>query len=280
MTQSPGHSITQSPHHEITQCYLDSHCHLDDSDFDADRDEVIARARAAGVGTMMNIGGAGGPDVLGAALSIAETHEGVFATAGIHPHEAIQAQEKHYGQLREFARHKKFLAIGEIGLDYHYDHSPRDVQRDVFIRQLELARELKLPIVIHCREAWPDLAEIIDVHWKSVGLGGILHCFGGERADAFKFLDWGFLVSFAGNLTFKKAENLRQAAREIPPGRLLTETDSPYLAPVPLRGKRNEPANVVEVTRTLANLHQLSPEEMGRQTIQNFFGFFGLSNRP
>lgn len=261
----------------IAQTFLDSHCHLDDSDFDGDREEVIARARTAGVGTMMTIGGAAGPDAMAAALQIANDHDGIFAAAGIHPHEAVKAEEKHYGQLREFACHQKFLAVGEIGLDYHYDHSPRDVQKTVLIRQLELARELKLPIVIHCREAWADLAELISANWKSAGLGGILHCFGGGRADAFKFLDWGFLVSFAGNVTFKKAENLREAAKEIPLDRLLTETDSPYLAPVPLRGRRNEPANVVEVTRALASLRNLSAEEMGERVNHNFARFFHLA---
>jgi TatD DNase family protein len=261
----------------MAQSFLDSHCHLDDADFDADRDAVIARARAAGVGTMMTIGGAGGPDTMAAALEIAEAHDGILATAGVHPHEAIKAEEKHYDELRNLASRPKFLAIGEIGLDYHYDHSPRDVQQRVFIRQLELAREVKLPIVIHCREAWPDLTDLIHTHWRTSGLGGILHCFGSEREDAFKFLDWGFLISFAGNVTFKKAENLRVVVKEIAPDKLLTETDSPYLAPVPQRGKRNEPAYVVEVTRSLAALHNLSVEEMGAQVIQNFSQFFRLS---
>jgi TatD DNase family protein len=268
--------MTQIPDLPIHQTFLDSHCHLDDSDFDADREAVIARASAAGLGAIMTIGGAAGPDVMGAALEIAESHERIYAAAGIHPHEAIQAREEHYNNIRQFALRKKFLAVGEIGLDYHYDHSPRDVQHRVFIRQLELARELRLPIVIHCREAWPDLAGLVDAHWQSAGLGGILHCFGGELADARKFLDWGFLVSFAGNLTFKKAENLRQVAKEIPLDRLLTETDSPYLAPVPLRGKRNEPANVVEVARTLAGLLNISSEEMGQQVLQNFFRLFHI----
>ena len=269
--------MTQSPDSPNTQCFLDSHCHLDDADFAADREEVINRARAAGVGIMMAIGGAGGPDTMSTGLQIAEAHDNIYATAGVHPHEAIKAEEKHFDELRGLANHARFLAIGEIGLDYHYDHSPRDVQQRIFIRQLELAREVKLPIVIHCREAWPDLTDLINTHWRASGLGGILHCFGGAREDAFKFLDWGFLISFAGNLTFKKAENMRVVAKEIAADKLLTETDSPYLAPVPLRGKRNEPANVVEVTRALATLHNLSPEEMGAQVIQNFFRFFHLS---
>ncbi|MHB8654438.1 MAG: TatD family hydrolase [Terriglobia bacterium] len=268
--------MTQSPDHSITQLFLDSHCHLDDADFDADRDAVITRARAAGVRYLMTIGGAAGPDTMETALRIAADQDGIFAAAGIHPHDAIKVEEKHYNQLREFAGHQKFLAVGEIGLDYHYDHSPRDAQKRVFIRQLELAREVKLPIVIHCREAWADLTEIIRDHWQAAGLGGILHCFGGECEDATKFLDWGFLISFAGSVTFKKAENIRDVAKLIPLDRLLTETDSPYLAPVPLRGKRNEPANVVETTRALATLHSLSLDEMGRQVVQNFAGFFKL----
>jgi len=268
--------MTQSPNRPITQFFLDSHCHLDDSDFDGDREDVIARARAAGVRYLMTIGGAGGPDTMAAGLEIAEAHEGVFAAAGVHPHSAFKAEDKHFEKLKNLASHPKFLAIGEIGLDYHYDHSPREVQQNIFIRQMEIAREVKLPIVIHCREAWADLTELIREHWQAAGLGGILHCFGGEREDAFKFLDWGFLISFAGNVTFKKTENLRAVAKGIAPCKLLTETDSPYLAPVPWRGKRNEPANVVEVTRALAALHNLSAEEMGSQAIQNFCRLFHL----
>lgn len=256
--------------------FIDSHCHLDDSDFDADREAVITRARDAGVRYLMTIGGAAGPDTMDEALRLADQHEGIFAAAGIHPHEAGKAEAKHFNQLQEWATNPKFLAVGEIGLDYHYDHSPRQVQKDVLVRQLDLAREIRRPIVIHCREAWTDLSEIIAAHWQANGLGGILHCFGGERDDARRFLDWGFLVSFAGNVTFKKAENLRAVAKEIPLNRLLTETDSPYLAPTPHRGKRNEPANVVHVTRALADIHNLSGEEFGRQTIENFSRFFRL----
>jgi TatD DNase family protein len=257
--------------------FVDSHCHLDDPDFDSDREAVIARARAAGVRYLMTIGGAAGPDAMEAALTIAARHEGVFAAAGVHPHEASKAEDRHFDQLRKWAGHPKFLAVGEIGLDYHYDHSPRETQKKVFIRQLELAREIKRPIVIHCREAWDDLGEIIEAHWSrsaGSGLGGILHCFSGGREDASKFLDWGFLVSFAGTITFKKADDLRAVAAQIPLDRLLTETDSPYLAPVPHRGKRNEPAYVVEVTRALAALHNLSPEELGSRAVQNFVRFF------
>ena len=268
---------------------VDSHCHLDDSAFDADRDAVIERARAAGLKYLLTIGGAAGPDRLRGALEIAERHEWIYAAAGVHPHEAAKAAESHFAELRELARHPKFLAIGEIGLDYYYDHSPREVQKQVLVRQLGLARELGLPVIIHCRDAWADLREIIRTHWAAPGgsaggpeaagagaRGGILHCFTGTREDASELMDLGFLVSFAGNVTFKKSEGLRAVAREIPLDRLLTETDSPYLAPAPHRGTRNEPAYVREVTRELAALRGLSEEGMGEQALANFTRFFRL----
>ena len=179
--------------------------------------------------------------------------------------------------LRKTAVQPKVLAVGEVGLDYHYDNSPPEVQRDVLVRQLQLAQELKLPVVIHCRDAWRDLREIIAARWRATGLGGILHCFSGNREDTVAFLDWGFLISFAGNLTFKKAQSLRAVAREVGLDRLLTETDSPYLAPVPYRGKRNEPSYVREVTRELGALHNLTEEELGEQVIRNFTRFFHLA---
>lgn len=256
---------------------LDSHAHLDDGTFDADREAVIERARAAGLRYILAISGGSGPDDLASAVPIAEKHDWIYATVGIHPHEAQKAAEHHFEQLRGAVRDPKVIGVGEIGLDYRYEHSPRAVQRSVLIRQLEVAQEIKLPIVVHCRESWDDLRELIREHWQSYGLGGILHCFSGTREDAFNFLDWGFLISFAGNLTYKKADDLRAVACAIPLGRLLTETDSPYLAPVPYRGKRNEPAYVREVTHALAALRDLSEEEMGRQALENFQRFFRLS---
>ncbi|PYV05404.1 MAG: TatD family deoxyribonuclease, partial [Acidobacteria bacterium] len=243
------------------------------------------RARGAGLKYLLTIGGAGGPDRLSEAVRIAERHEWIYAAAGVHPHEAAKARDSHFDELRELAAHPQLVAIGEIGLDYYYDHSPRDVQRQVLIRQLKLARELDLPVIIHCRDAghcrdaWTDLREIVRAHWAPApgASRGILHCFTGTREDAFELMDFGFLVSFAGNVTFKKAENLRAVAREIPLDCLLTETDSPYLAPAPYRGKRNEPAYVREVTRAVAELHSLSEEEMGRRAVQNFARFFGLN---
>lgn len=260
----------------MIESFVDSHCHLDDSDFDADRDSVIERARAAGLKYLVTIGCGKGPDDLDVGIPIAARHEWIYTTAGIHPHEAARAEERHFEKLQLTASKPKVIAVGEIGLDYHYDHSPREIQKQVLIRQLEIARAVKLPIVIHCRDAWADLGEIVRVHWRSSGLGGILHCFTGRREEAFRFLDWGFLISFAGTVTFKKAEDLRDAARSIPLDRLLTETDSPYLAPVPQRGKRNEPAFVIEVTRALAALRNVSSEEMGAQAIANFERFFHL----
>jgi TatD DNase family protein len=257
--------------------HVDSHAHLDDPDFNADRTAVIERARAAGLRYLLTVGGGTGPDNLEAPVALAERHHWIYATVGIHPHDAMHFGEHHAERIRQLAQHSKVLAIGEIGLDYYRDHSPREIQKRVLIRQLELAREAGLPVVIHCRDAWPDLTEIIQAHWKSSGLGGILHCFSGTRRDALKFLDWGFQVSFAGNVTYKKAENLREAAREIPLDRLLTETDCPYLAPVPYRGKRNEPAFVVEVARTLAAIRNLRVEEFGEIVVRNFERFFGIA---
>jgi len=263
----------------MDQFLVDSHAHLDDPQFEADRDAVVERARGVGLRYLLAAGGGTGPERLGASLEIAEHYDWVYATVGLHPHDARHWRETHLDEIRTLARRPKVVAIGEIGLDYYYDHSPRQVQKQVLIQQLELAREARLPVVLHCRDAWPDLREIIEAHWRASGLGGILHCFSGTREDAFQFLSWGFLVSFAGNLTFKKADGLRAMAREIPLHRLLTETDSPYLAPVPYRGKRNEPAYVREVTRVLAGVRGLSEEEMGEQAVQNFAGFFRLESR-
>lgn len=255
---------------------LDSHAHLDDSDFDPDREAVIERARAAGVRYLLSVGGGTGPQNLESSLRVAERYDWMRVTVGVHPHEASHFQETHAEQIRKLAAHPKVVAIGEIGLDYYYDHSPREVQKEVLIRQFELAREAGLPVVIHCRDAWADLSELVRTHWQSSGAAGILHCFTGTFEDARRFLDWGFLVSFAGNLTFKKAEDLRAVARQIPLESLLTETDCPYLAPVPHRGKRNEPALVREVTRELAALRGSTEQEMGEVAVRNFRRFFHL----
>ncbi len=257
---------------------VDSHAHLDFPQFDADRAEVLDRARQAGVLLLLAIGSGPGPEKLDAALPFAEQHDWIYSTVGIHPHEARLATDEHFEQLDRLARHARVIAWGEVGLDYHYDHSPRDVQQRVFRRQLEQARVAKLPIIIHCREAWPACLDILEQDWHSSGLGGILHCFSGDLQEAKKGIEMGFLVSFAGNLTYPKAQGLRDVARALPMDRLLIETDAPFLAPQPHRGRRNEPAYVAEVARTLANVRDLAPDEVAAVTAANFRRFFRLGD--
>ncbi len=256
---------------------IDSHAHIDFPQFADDRDAMLERARAAGVTTLLAIGTGPGPEKLDAALPFAERHDWIYTTVGIHPHEAKEVAPQHLDQLARLAKHPKVVAWGEIGLDYHYDHSPRDVQHRVFRDQMALAREAKLPIIIHCRDAWSDCLNLIEENWRSSGLGGILHCFSSTLGDARRGIDMGFLISFAGNATYPKAQNLRDIAKALPLENLLIETDAPYLAPQPYRGKRNEPAYVVEVARTLASVRNLPPEEVAAATAANFRRFFGLA---
>jgi TatD DNase family protein len=246
---------------------VDSHCHLDDPRFDQDREETIGRARAAGVETMMAIGTGEGPPDLEAGLRLAEQYPFIYASVGVHPHDASKATEKTFARLRELAAHSKVLAIGEIGLDYHYDFSPREVQRAVFTRQLEIAQETEKPIVIHTREAWQDTLELVGKRWNG---GGIMHCFTGGEREAEEALALGFHLSFGGVLTFPKAQNIREAARMTPANRLLVETDCPYLAPAPHRGKRNEPAFLTETVQRLAEVRRQSPGEIAALTTANF----------
>jgi TatD DNase family protein len=246
---------------------VDSHCHLDDPKFDPDREETIARARAAGVETLMAIGTGQGPPDLEAAIRLADRYLFIYATVGVHPHDASKATEETFASLRRLARHPKVRAIGEIGLDYHYDFSPRDVQRAVFTRQLEIAAEIQKPIVIHTREAWADTLALLGENWRG---GGIMHCFTGGPREAEEALALGFHLSFGGVLTFPKAENVREAARLAPPDRLLVETDCPYLAPAPHRGKRNEPAFMTETVRRLAEVRGQPVEEISSLTSANF----------
>ncbi|HYO62283.1 MAG TPA: TatD family hydrolase [Pyrinomonadaceae bacterium] len=259
--------------------FVDSHAHIDGEEFDADRDEVVARARAAGVRALLNVG-TGDPHGgnLERAVEVAESYEGVWAAVGVHPHDARlfdgAAEERLVSLVR---RSSRVVAWGEIGLDYHYDNSPREVQQEVFARQLRLAREAGLPVVIHSREAGEDTARILREELAGAPRGGVMHCFGGGPALAEAALELGFMLSFAGNVTFKKAEPLREVARVVPLERLLVETDCPYLAPVPLRGRRNEPAFVVETARFLASLRGLEAAELGRQTAENFARLFGLT---
>jgi TatD DNase family protein len=262
---------------------VDSHAHLEGEQFDADREQMLSRAREAGVQTIVAIGSGTGPGSLDCGIKLAEQYDFIYATIGIHPHEAKLGTESDFQELEQLAKRPKVIACGEIGLDYYYDHSPRDVQQQVFLKQMELAKKAKLPIVIHCRplqdsdNAWDDCLSLINEHWAPSGLGGVLHCFTSTWAHAKRALDMGFMISFAGNVTFPKAQQIRDAAKEVPLDRMFIETDSPFLAPVPNRGKRNEPAFVKEVARQLGELRGLSTEEMGRQTAHNFYKFFKLA---
>jgi TatD DNase family protein len=246
---------------------VDSHCHLDDEQFAADREAVIERALSAGVGRMLAIGTGDGPPDLAVAVRLADAYPFFYATVGVHPHNASQVAPETYDQLRDLLAHPKVVAMGEIGLDYHYDFSPREVQREVFVRQLALAREAGKPVSIHTREAWEDTMDLLREHWTG---GGILHCFTGTPEQAREALDLGFHLAFGGVLTFPKAQAVREAAAITPDDRLLVETDAPYLAPVPRRGKRNEPAFLVETVKKLAEVRGASPEQIARITTANF----------
>lgn len=249
---------------------IDSHCHLDSPEFDADRDAVIERAFEAGVEHMVAIGTGSGPPDLEAGVRLAEKYPAFYATVGVHPHDAAKAAPADLERLAGLLQHPKVIATGEIGLDYHYDFSPRDVQQKVFIEQMAIAAAAKKPIVIHTREAWDDTLALIEKYWKPYGLPGIMHCFSGGPAEAERALELGFYLSFGGILTFPKALDVQAAAKRAPRDRILIETDAPYLAPVPRRGKRNEPALMVHTARKLAELRGEACEEICRTTTENF----------
>jgi TatD DNase family protein len=248
---------------------IDSHCHLDSDQFDQDREAVIERALTAGVTHMVAIGTGNGPPDLEAGIRLADRYEAFYATVGVHPHDAAKATEEVFKNLSFLARHPKVIAIGEIGLDYHYDFSPRDTQRSVFIEQMKIAADAKKPIVIHTREAWDDTISVIREYW-SPAVGGIMHCFSGNPTQARQALDLGFYLSFGGIVTFPKALEIQESARLCPADRILIETDSPYLAPVPKRGKRNEPAFMLETARKLAQLRGVAEEAIAETTTRNF----------
>jgi TatD DNase family protein len=249
---------------------IDSHCHLDSADFDDDRDAVIDRALAAGIEHMMAIGTGNGPPDLEAGVRLADKHPAFYATIGIHPHDASKAGRDDFKHLTDLLSHSKVLAIGEIGLDYHYDFSPRDIQKSAFIEQLEMAAQARKPIVIHTREAWDDTLALLEQHWTPHGIGGIMHCFSGGPEEARRAIELGFYLSFGGIVTFPKALTVQEAAKSAPRDRILLETDAPYLAPVPRRGKRNEPALMVHTARKLAELRGESYEEICATTTANF----------
>ena len=253
--------------------WFDSHCHVDEEQFDDDRDEALARMRENGVTRYAVIGS----DMATSrrAIAFARTHEGAVAVGGIHPHEAKFFREEDTDELRAWYREGKIRAIGEIGLDYYYDHSPRDVQRAVCIRQMELAWEIGAPVAYHIRDAHGEMLEIMK-SMKQKLTGGIIHCFSGSAEMAKEYLKLGYYISFAGPLTFKKAPKLQEAARIIPKDRLLIETDSPYMAPEPVRGRRNEPTNVRYVGLKLAELRGEDPEETAAYTTENAMKVYGI----
>ncbi len=254
---------------------IDSHAHLTDRRFDADRDAVLARAREVGVETIVTVGAE--PSDWEAALELTRRQgdPGIYAALGIHPHEADLLSDEMARRLRGLCRTPRVIAIGEIGLDYHYMNSPREEQQKAFRRQIRLAREEGLPIVVHSREAEGDTVRILREEGP-LEAGGVIHCFSGNRAMAREVLDLGFFISFSGSLTFKNAGELRRIAETLPVERLLVETDSPYLAPRPVRGKRNEPSHVRFVAETLADILGLSAEDIGRITRHNVLQLFSI----
>ncbi len=251
---------------------VDSHAHIDDDRFDADRDEVLSRARAAGVDLIVNIGA--DMDSSARSVALAEQYPQIYATVGMHPHDAKDMQETDYQRLVRWAAHPKVVAIGEIGLDYHYDLSPRPVQQEVFLRQLDIARQTGKPFVVHEREAHADTFDIIRSAAK--GLEGVFHCFSGSAETARQYLKLGFYISIAGPVTFPKSAKTKEVARYVPLDRLLVETDSPYLTPQAYRGRRNEPAHVRLVAEEIASLRDLSLEELARATSENACRLFRI----
>jgi TatD DNase family protein len=251
----------------------DTHCHLDDQRFDADRAAVVERARAAGVMRIITVGY--DIDSSRRGINLAGSLPGVFAVVGVHPHDAAAAPPDYTEALRRLAREPRVVAVGEIGLDFYRDLSPRPVQREVFAAQLRLARELGLPVVIHCRDAHGEVYEILKR--ETAGLAGVMHCFSGSWEEAKRFLALGFHISIAGPVTFPQSTKLVEVARRVPLDRLLLETDAPYLTPVPHRGKRNEPAYLVHTAQKVAEIRGISLEELASATTANAARLFGLA---
>ena len=264
----------------------DSHAHLDSPRYDADREAMLKAALEAGVGTALSIGIGDGPETMHRALDLCREYAGrtdvprLYATAGVHPDEAASLNDAALEKLNRLLAAPEVIACGEIGLDYYWDTAPRAVQQEAFIEQMELAAGHCLPIVIHCRAAeragtgdtaaWDDTLDLLDRHWRQTGLGGILHCFAGTVEHAKRAIDFGFLISFAGNITFPKAQAIRDAAQALPLASMLVETDAPFLSPVPRRGQRNEPAYVTVTAAKLAELAGVGVEELAAVTTRNF----------
>jgi TatD DNase family protein len=272
--------------------FIDSHAHLDSPRYTDDRADMLTRAAEAGVGAVLSIGIGEGPAEMHQARDLcrefnAQRTAGVnlpqlYASAGVYPHNTGEIDDAVIAKLDALLAEPEVIACGEIGLDYYHEGAPHDVQRRGLIQQLEVAAARKRPILIHCRgsnestDTWNDLFPILDEHWRSTGLGGIMHCFGAGWEEARRSLDMGFLVSFAGNVTYPKAQPLRDVAARMPLDGLLVETDAPWLAPAPNRGKRNEPAFVTETARTIAELLRVDPAEIAAATTKNFFRLFQL----
>jgi len=251
---------------------VDHHCHLDASDFAGDLDGVVARARAAGVGIMVSI--SMHIRRLGQTLKIAQAYENVFSSVGTHPHYAHTELDIPVAEIVQLSAHPKIVAIGEAGLDYFYDNSPREAQAEGLAKHIEVAQETGLPLVIHARDADSDIAAMLEAGMGRKPFGAVLHCFTGGPELSRRALDLGVYISFSGILTFKKSEALREIAASVPLDRLLVETDAPFLAPGKYRGKRNEPAYVVETARELAKVKGLSADELARATTENFFRLY------
>jgi TatD DNase family protein len=254
---------------------VDSHCHLDFPDFVAERDLVIARARAAGIGTMLTIGTR--LDQFPGVRAIAETYDDVWCSVGAHPHEAADHLTATAAELAALAAHPRVVGIGETGLDYHYDHSPRELQQQVFRSHIAASRLSGLPLIIHAREADDDVAHMLR---EKGAAAGVLHCFSSGRGLAEAALELGFYISISGIVTFRNADELRAIVRDVPLDRLLVETDAPYLAPVPYRGKRNEPAYVAATAAAVAALKGIAPDALAAATTENFFRLFTKAVRP
>ena len=254
---------------------IDSHAHIQGKEYAGEVEAVIARAREAGVGKIIAVGGAGDISSNTEAIALARTFPDIYATVGMHPHDAKDVGEDELQKLKELTSHPKVIAVGETGLDYYYDHSPREVQRRVFAEFIHLARETGLPIVVHERDAANDAAQLL----RGEGEGkirGVIHCFTGNYEAACAYLDLGFYISFTGIITFKNADPLREVVRKLPLEKMFVETDSPYLTPMPYRGRRNEPAYVRYVAETVARIKGLSLEEVARVTTQNVQELFGV----
>lgn len=257
--------------------FLDSHCHVDGSDFDADRGEVIARARAAGIGAMVVVAAPQGLADLERPIRLAESDPHLYATVGVHPHDAARIEPGWWEVIERLGAHPKVVAIGETGLDYYYDHSPHDAQRAAFARHMEIAERLGKPVVCHVRDAHGEAADMLAAAGIGRGLGGVIHCFTGTPEDARRYAELGLYVSFSGIATFKSAGPIRAAVKEVPVDRLLIETDCPFLAPVPMRGKRNEPAFLVHTAAVIAGEAGLSVEELAARTTANACALFSLT---